>query len=100
MNTRLPPRDRDVYFSAPLVAWMVVLADRPLARLVGVIDSAATMLRRLSGPVDTWLTNRQRSARDLQQLASMSDRELHDIGISRASVRAVAQQQWQRDWPS
>ncbi|MCK7495235.1 MAG: DUF1127 domain-containing protein [Comamonadaceae bacterium] len=40
---------------------------------------------------------RRRASRDLATLAGMSDRELADIGIDRASVPAVAAGTWLRD---
>jgi uncharacterized protein YjiS (DUF1127 family) len=47
--------------------------------------------------VDTWLAARRRASQDLDDLASMSDRELCDIGLSRASVHAAATRGWSRD---
>jgi uncharacterized protein YjiS (DUF1127 family) len=35
---------------------------------------------------DAWLATRRRVAQDLDALAAMSDRELHDIGLSRGST--------------
>lgn len=96
MNRQLPHEDTE-RFSAPLVAWMVVLADRPLTRLIDVASATATLLHGLYDPIDRWLTERQRAADDWQLLANMNDHELQDIGVPRASVRAVAQDRWARD---
>ncbi|MEP7063725.1 MAG: DUF1127 domain-containing protein [Betaproteobacteria bacterium] len=86
------------HFAAPFVAWMVVVAHRPLSRIIDVLDAFVTALRALASPVDAWRGRRRRSARDYCELANMSDRELHDIGVSRASVRAIADEDWARDW--
>ena len=75
-----------------------VVADRPLSRMIDVLDAGVSALRALAAPIDAWFDERRRSARDYRELANMSDRELHDIGVSRASVRAVAEEGWVRDW--
>jgi uncharacterized protein YjiS (DUF1127 family) len=50
--------------------------------------------------IDRWSATRARVAADREILASMSDRELLDIGIERGTVRAVAEGRWTRDaWP-
>ena len=97
MNTRYSA-DGIGHFAAPFVAWMVVVADRPLSRMIDVLDAGVSALRALAAPIDAWFDERRRSARDYRELANMSDRELHDIGVSRASVRAVAEEGWVRDW--
>ncbi len=70
-----------------------------LTRLAAIFERSAAVLRTLAEPVDTWLADRQRSATDYQVLAGMSDRELNDIGVSKASVRAIAEGGWTRDEP-
>jgi uncharacterized protein YjiS (DUF1127 family) len=47
--------------------------------------------------VDAWLAARRRASQDRDDLASMSDRELCDIGLNRASVDAAATGSWSRD---
>lgn len=51
-----------------------------------------TTLRR----IEAWFEARKRAAEDREVLASMSDRDLRDIGIERASVNAVADGIWLR----
>jgi uncharacterized protein YjiS (DUF1127 family) len=68
-------------------------------RITATFEDSVRALRTLVAPADAWLTKRQRAAKDYRELADMSDRELHDIGVSRASVRAIADEDWQRDWP-
>ena len=46
--------------------------------------------------LDAWLQTRRRAAQDRDDLVAMSDRELLDIGLSRASVDA-ASGGWSRD---
>jgi len=67
--------------------------------ITATFENGVRALRTLAAPADAWLAKRQRAARDYRELADMSDRELHDIGVSRASVRAIADEGWQRDWP-
>jgi uncharacterized protein YjiS (DUF1127 family) len=69
------------------------------ARITATFEDSVRALRTLMAPADAWLARHQRAARDYRELADMSDRELHDIGVSRASVRAIADEGWQRDWP-
>jgi uncharacterized protein YjiS (DUF1127 family) len=47
--------------------------------------------------LDAWLAERRRVAQDRADLSGMSDRELSDIGVHRASVDAVADGGWSRD---
>jgi uncharacterized protein YjiS (DUF1127 family) len=49
--------------------------------------------------IDSWFAARQRFAADSDALARMSDRELADIGIDRASVSFVAEGGRTRDYP-
>jgi uncharacterized protein YjiS (DUF1127 family) len=69
------------------------------ARIKATFENGVRALRTLMAPADAWLVKRQRAAKDYRELADMSDRELHDTGVSRASVRAIADEGWQRDWP-
>ena len=55
-------------------------------------------LRRLSASIACWLEARQRAAADRDALAQMTDRELKDIGIDRASASVVADRLWMRDY--
>ncbi len=68
---------------------------RPPAVLGDVID----VLRTLAQKLDSWLATRKRASADLDALASMSDRELIDIGLSRASVTFVGSGGRIRDYP-
>jgi uncharacterized protein YjiS (DUF1127 family) len=54
-------------------------------------------LRPLAGRLDAWLAFRRRAAHDREALIGMSERELHDIGVSRASIHAIADNAWSRD---
>jgi uncharacterized protein YjiS (DUF1127 family) len=54
-------------------------------------------LRPLARRVDAWLALRKRAADDLDALAAMSERELRDIGVSRASIHAIAADAWTRE---
>ena len=63
------------------------------AMTMRLLDTMAGYARAL----DAWLARRQRAARDRFDLEGMSDRELADIGVSRASIHAVADGGWKRD---
>lgn len=58
--------------------------DRPQAR--GVTHR----VRRLFSGLSLWLQERRAYARTLAELQSLSDRELADIGISRADISLIA----------
>jgi uncharacterized protein YjiS (DUF1127 family) len=62
------------------------------------LHGSAVKLHSLGRKVDAWLANRERAAKDRVALSHMSDRELHDIGISRASVGPVSSGHWLRDY--
>lgn len=49
--------------------------------------------------IDSWLAVRHRVSSDHDALARMSDRELADIGVDRASVSYVAEGGRVRDYP-
>ena len=65
----------------------------PTDTLARLADYLMTRLRGL----DAWLAFRRRAAQDRQDLATMSERELADIGVSRSSIDAVADGGWTRD---
>lgn len=72
----------------------------PLSRAGLWLADGAQALRAFAARIDAWLALRRRAADDLDVLARMSDRELHDIGIRRASIGAIASADWTRDFPN
>ena len=72
----------------------------PLSRARLWLAAGAQALRALATHVDARLALRRRAAEDLDVLARMSDRELHDIGIGRASVEPIASGNWAREFPN
>ncbi len=70
-----------------------------LPRIALLAVAAAEALYALALRIDAWLAHRKHAADDREALAGMSDRDLMDIGISRASVDAIADGAWMRDWP-
>jgi uncharacterized protein YjiS (DUF1127 family) len=70
-----------------------------LPRLPFAFGEAIRALRALAQRVDAWVEARKRAREDRYALASMSDRELLDIGIDRGSVNDVADGVWMRDYP-
>lgn len=70
------------------------LAIEALAR---ALAASARAVRRTAAGLDRWLAARRRATDDLAMLSTMSDRELADIGVDRASVAAVAAGTWLRD---
>lgn len=77
------------------------VSRHPAALALEVLSRAlaagARAARRTAAGLDRALAERRRASADLDTLASMSARELADIGIDRASVRAVAAGTWLRD---
>jgi uncharacterized protein YjiS (DUF1127 family) len=69
------------------------------ARFAATLAAGAAAWRSLAGRVAAWRAQRRRAADDLDVLARMSEREPHDIGISRGSLRAIAAVAWTRDRP-
>jgi len=69
---------------------IATLPTDAFARLAETVSATARA-------VETWLAARRRASQDLDDLASMSDRELCDIGLNRASVDAAANGGWTRD---
>ncbi|HEY8244917.1 MAG TPA: DUF1127 domain-containing protein [Casimicrobiaceae bacterium] len=65
----------------------------PTDTLGRIADYAIAKARAL----DAWLATRRRAAQDRDDLAAMSDRELLDIGLSRASTDDAASGGWSRD---
>lgn len=57
--------------------------------LPAAIARAAQSLRALVSFAEAWTATRRRMADDREALAHMSDRQLLDIGISRATAEAI-----------
>jgi uncharacterized protein YjiS (DUF1127 family) len=64
-----------------------------------LLVEAMNALHRIAQRVDSWLAARGRLEADRDALASMSDRELIDIGLDRASVDFAAGGGRVRDYP-
>jgi uncharacterized protein YjiS (DUF1127 family) len=64
-----------------------------------VLTEATSVLRGFAQRIDAWLAARKRVSQDLDALAKMSDRELIDIGLDRASVNYIANGGRTRDYP-
>jgi len=62
------------------------------------IAAALRALGAIARGVRAWLEAGRRAASDRDALASMSDRELKDIGLHRASASAVTDGMWVRDY--
>ena len=60
---------------------------------VALVDAAKARWHALDARIAAY----KRAARDHCDLAAMSDRELKDIGIDRASIAAVASRDWTRE---
>ena len=56
-------------------------------------------LRHIVDRARIWRAARRRKVEDREALATMSDRDLLDIGVSRASIDDLAAGRWVRDWP-
>lgn len=69
------------------------------ARFADTLAGGAAAWRSLARRFAAWLAHRKRAADDFDTLARMSERELHDIGISRGSLRTIATAAWTRDDP-
>ena len=65
----------------------------PTDTLARIADTVAAQFRA----IDAWLATRRRAAQDRIDLAGLSERELADIGVSRASLDAIADGGWTRD---
>jgi uncharacterized protein YjiS (DUF1127 family) len=55
-----------------------------------LLSKTARAIGTAAHHLDTWLEARRLAAAARRDLAEMSDRELRDIGLDRADVRAVA----------
>jgi uncharacterized protein YjiS (DUF1127 family) len=71
----------------------------PSSPLVSAVGEAMNTLRHCVLAIDSWLAARKRIAQDRDSLSKMSDRELVDIGMNRASVDFVAHGGGTRDYP-
>jgi uncharacterized protein YjiS (DUF1127 family) len=84
---------------------MTTCTHAPTAKAVSlrspppVLTEAFKALHRLAQRFDAWLATRKRASQDLDALARMSDRELTDIGLDRASVNFVGSGGRVRDYP-
>lgn len=67
----------------------------PLTLIGNVLRRGAALLHAAA----RGLAARRRIADDWDALAAMSERELRDIGISRASLAPIAQGDWMREYP-
>jgi uncharacterized protein YjiS (DUF1127 family) len=67
-----------------------------LVRIGNSLHRGAAVLRTLGERLDAWLATRRRAVEDRDVLAGMSDRELRDIGVSRASIDPIAEGTWMR----
>lgn len=63
------------------------------SRFAAVVAAALASLQRVEG----WLAARRRAAQDRADLAAMSERELADIGLPRASIEPASRGAWSRD---
>jgi uncharacterized protein YjiS (DUF1127 family) len=68
-----------------------------LPRLSCGLDGARNVMRRFARGLREWHERNRRATVDAATLANMNDRELLDIGLPRASVRAALQRAWLRD---
>ena len=85
-----------------LAQYIAPRATAPRASLRRAHPALAEALRAvvaLARKFDAWLAQRRRTAEDRATLAGMSDRDLLDIGISRASIEGAADGTWRRDVP-
>ncbi|HVJ72433.1 MAG TPA: DUF1127 domain-containing protein [Casimicrobiaceae bacterium] len=83
--------------NAPYAPAVLTAPTDTLARLALALAVVLRALRTQARRLDAWFAARKRAAQDRRDLATMSDRELADIGVSRASVDAIATGGWSRD---
>lgn len=76
-----------------------IAAARPPSPVLSMFSAAIDALHAIARSIDAWLAARQRAAEDLDAFASMSERELRDIGMNRASTNFVALGGRIRDYP-
>ncbi len=60
------------------------------------VTPAGAVMGRLVAKFDTWLANRRERAELLRTLHLMGDRDLHDLGISRADFPAIVEGSYRR----
>ena len=70
--------------NTPMHSATVALPSAPAA-----MARAAALWSALVSFAEAWAANRKRMADDREALAHMSDRQLLDIGISRATAEAI-----------
>ena len=68
-----------------------------LARIAHALIALADATKNRWRALDARIAARQRAGRDHCDLAAMSERELKDIGIDRASIASVASRDWTRE---
>lgn len=74
-------------------AAFVAVAGVPLRAIAEKIPA----WRAIAEKIKTWLATRERASADRDILANMSERELLDIGLNRASADAIANGMWIRE---
>ena len=65
-------------------------AAAALLWVAGAMQLGARRVRAVAKWLDAWLEKRRLAQRALVDFATMSERELHDIGLSSADVHRVA----------
>ena len=68
-----------------------------LARTFAGVGDALASLMSLVEVLDRFIATQRRAGQDRLDLAAMSDRELADIGLPRASIDVAARGAWTRD---
>ena len=68
-----------------------------LPRLSCGLDAARNAIGRFADGLAAWRGRNRCAADDAATLANMNERELLDIGLPRASVRAALHREWLRD---
>ena len=61
-----------------------------LFRIATIMRAAAARVRAAAKGLDAWLEKRRLAAPAFREFATMSERQLRDIGLSRADVRRMA----------
>jgi len=61
-----------------------------LFRIASIMHAASGQMRAAAHSLHAWLEKRRREAIALDEFAAMSERNLRDIGLSRADVLRVA----------
>jgi uncharacterized protein YjiS (DUF1127 family) len=72
-------------------------APGALLSFASALRATAAAVATLAARLDAWLARRERTARDREALAQMSDRDLKDIGLSRGYLDNVANGAWIRE---